>query len=137
MLILLSSKFTVFISMNKFPFSSEYKALVEKLCETRKNGTGKPPAQVLFLYLKTKCDTLALWHGIPSFSAAPLRFPFPGTLLLYTAAYLEERRISMNQLVLEARNEIRTLSGNVAEGQHIVTGDIRRLAARLYRGISL
>lgn len=41
----------------------------------------------------------------------------------------------MNQLVLEARNEIRTLSGNVAEGQHIVTGDIRRLAARLYRKI--
>ena len=41
----------------------------------------------------------------------------------------------MNKVVIEATNEIKTLSENVAEGQHIVTGDIRRLAARLYRKI--
>lgn len=40
-----------------------------------------------------------------------------------------------NGIVLEAINEIKILSENAAEGQHIVTGDIRRLSARLYRNI--
>ena len=34
----------------------------------------------------------------------------------------------MDKIVLEAEEEIKILSENVAEGQHIVTGDIRRLA---------
>ena len=41
----------------------------------------------------------------------------------------------MDKIVLEAAEEIKILSENVAEGQHIVTGDIRRLAARLYKRI--
>lgn len=41
----------------------------------------------------------------------------------------------MNSVILEAVNEVEALSENVAEGQHIVTGDIRRLSARLYRNI--
>lgn len=41
----------------------------------------------------------------------------------------------MDKIVLEVVNEMKILSENVAEGQHIITGDIRKLAARLYRNI--
>lgn len=41
----------------------------------------------------------------------------------------------MDRIVSEAAKEVRVLSENVAEGKHIVTGDIRRLAARLYKKI--
>lgn len=41
----------------------------------------------------------------------------------------------MNTLTLEAITEIRTLSETAPQGKHIVTGDIRRLSARLFRKI--
>lgn len=41
----------------------------------------------------------------------------------------------MDRIVSEAAKEVRVLSENVTEGKHIVTGDIRRLAARLYKKI--
>lgn len=41
----------------------------------------------------------------------------------------------MNSVVQTAVTEIRILSDNIPEGKHIVTGDIRKLSARLYRKI--
>lgn len=41
----------------------------------------------------------------------------------------------MNEIVSEAVREIKILSESVTEGHHIVTGDIRRLSARLYRNV--
>lgn len=41
----------------------------------------------------------------------------------------------MNIITLEAIAEIRTLNETVPQGKHIITGDIRRLSARLFRKI--
>ena len=41
----------------------------------------------------------------------------------------------MNEIVREAIEKIRQLEESVPEGKHIVTGDIRRLSAMLYRKI--
>ena len=41
----------------------------------------------------------------------------------------------MSVIVEQAICEIKLLANNVPDGKHIVTGDIRKLSARLYRGI--
>lgn len=41
----------------------------------------------------------------------------------------------MSVIVEQAIYEIKLLEDNVPDGKHIVTGDIRKLSARLYRGI--
>lgn len=41
----------------------------------------------------------------------------------------------MSLIVEQAIYEIRLLADNVPDGKHIVTGDIRKLSARLYREI--
>ncbi len=41
----------------------------------------------------------------------------------------------MNTIVSEAVNGIKILSENVPDGSHIITGDIRKLAARLFKNI--
>ena len=41
----------------------------------------------------------------------------------------------MNRITLEAISEIRTLGETVPQGKHLVTGDIRRVSARLFRKI--
>lgn len=41
----------------------------------------------------------------------------------------------MNELTLQAMDEIKSLANNTPDGKHIVTGDIRKLSARLYRKI--
>lgn len=41
----------------------------------------------------------------------------------------------MNELVQEAAEEVRSLGERVPPGKHVVTGDIRRLSARLYRSL--
>ena len=41
----------------------------------------------------------------------------------------------MNIITLEAISEIRTLGETVPQGKHLVTGDIRRVSARLFRKI--
>ncbi|MDE5866469.1 MAG: DNA alkylation repair protein [Lachnospiraceae bacterium] len=41
----------------------------------------------------------------------------------------------MNTIVSEAINGIKLLSENIPAGSHIITGDIRKLAARLYKNI--
>lgn len=41
----------------------------------------------------------------------------------------------MSVIVEQAIYEIKLLADNVPDGKHIVTGDIRKLSARLYRGI--
>ena len=41
----------------------------------------------------------------------------------------------MNTIVSEAVNGIKILSENIPDGSHIITGDIRKLAARLYKNI--
>ena len=41
----------------------------------------------------------------------------------------------MNDLVVQAIAEIHALNENVPRGKHIITGDIRRLSARLFRQI--
>ncbi len=43
--------------------------------------------------------------------------------------------MKMNAIVSEAINGIKILSENIPDGQHILTGDIRRLSARLYKKI--
>ena len=43
--------------------------------------------------------------------------------------------MEMNTVVSEAINGIKILSENVPDGSHIITGDIRKLAARLYKNI--
>ncbi len=43
---------------------------------------------------------------------------------------------SMNDLLRDAKQEIETLWNHVSEGKHIKTGDIRKLSAQLFRGIS-
>ena len=41
----------------------------------------------------------------------------------------------MNKIVSKAVNGIKLLSENIPDGSHIITGDIRKLAARLYKNI--
>lgn len=41
----------------------------------------------------------------------------------------------MDTIVSQAINEIKILSENTPDGRHIITGDIRRLAGRLYKNI--
>lgn len=41
----------------------------------------------------------------------------------------------MNEIVKQAVEEIENLEKNVPEGKHIITGDIRRLSAKLYKSI--
>ena len=41
----------------------------------------------------------------------------------------------MSLIVEQAIYEIKLLTDNVSDGKHIVTGDIRKLSARLYREI--
>ncbi|MDE6749516.1 MAG: DNA alkylation repair protein [Lachnospiraceae bacterium] len=43
--------------------------------------------------------------------------------------------MEMNTIVSEAVNGIKILSENIPDGSHIITGDIRKLAARLYKSI--
>ena len=43
--------------------------------------------------------------------------------------------MKMNKIVSEAINEIKILSENIPDGRHIITGDIRKLSARLYKKI--
>ena len=43
--------------------------------------------------------------------------------------------MGMNTIVSEAINGIKTLSESVPDGRHIITGDIRKLSARLYKNI--
>ena len=43
--------------------------------------------------------------------------------------------MGMSVIVEQAICEIKLLANNVPDGKHIVTGDIRKLSARLYRGI--
>ena len=43
--------------------------------------------------------------------------------------------MGMSAIVEQAVYEIKVLSDNTPDGKHIVTGDIRKLSARLYRGI--
>lgn len=43
--------------------------------------------------------------------------------------------MKMNAIVSEAINGIKMLSKNIPDGRHILTGDIRRLSARLYKNI--
>ena len=43
--------------------------------------------------------------------------------------------MKMNAIVSEAINEIKILSENLSDGSHIITGDIRKLSARLYKKI--
>ena len=48
---------------------------------------------------------------------------------------MRKGRLGMNTIVSQAINEIEILSENTPDGRHIITGDIRRLAARLYKNI--
>lgn len=41
----------------------------------------------------------------------------------------------MNEIILQAMDEIKILEDNTPNGKHIVTGDIRKLSARLYKKI--
>ena len=43
--------------------------------------------------------------------------------------------MGMSLIVEQAIYEIKLLTDNVSDGKHIVTGDIRKLSARLYREI--
>ncbi len=43
--------------------------------------------------------------------------------------------MKMNAIVSEAINGIKILSENIPDGQHILTGDIRKLSARLYKKV--
>lgn len=42
----------------------------------------------------------------------------------------------MNQIVEEAVRKIQELNQQVPEGKHIITGDIRKLSAKLFRQIT-
>lgn len=41
----------------------------------------------------------------------------------------------MNEITIQALDEIKALAENTPDGKHIVTGDIRKLSARLYKTI--